>query len=238
MTGKPFALLLSADSHADAAQALQMLNTGARTARAVQQLVLRSGKTLWVRNSAVALRSGGAAVRVGMLVEDIDEGKKAAAQLEHRATHDETTGLINRRQLETLLDRASRSAAEGDRAAVLCLGLDGFRLVNDTLGSSAGDRLLRDVGAAIAAALSSPDLLARLGGDEFAVLRIFNQPFRVGGHDLRIGVSIGSACWPTDGKSSGDLLQSANARCIRQNGWAGIGTPLFPPLCAKRPSPA
>ncbi len=89
-------------------------------------------------------------------------------QLEHAAMHDETTGLPNRRRLETQLLEYGRSSAA--LVATLFIDLDGFKRVNDGLGHHVGDLLLREVGNRLQAAVRSEDLVARYGGDEFVVI--------------------------------------------------------------------
>lgn len=101
-------------------------------------------------------------------------------QLEHAAMHDETTGLANRRFLETLLPDYSR--APETLTAVLFIDLDGFKAVNDSLGHHAGDLLLREVGARLKAVVRHEDLVARYGGDEFVV--VCEVPDSAAAHDV------------------------------------------------------
>jgi diguanylate cyclase (GGDEF)-like protein/PAS domain S-box-containing protein len=102
---------------------------------------------------------------------DVTERKRLEAQLEHRAFHDSLTGLANRHLFR---DRVTHAVSRAQRHpvpfAVLFLDLDGFKLVNDTLGHQAGDGLLRVVAERLAQAIRDHDTPARLGGDEFAVL--------------------------------------------------------------------
>src|SRR5205814_5229724 len=124
------------------------------------------------------------------------------------AFRDQVTGLPNRMAFLQRLERAISRATEGDRAHVLFLDLDRFKLVNDTLGHAAGDELLREIGWRLRGCLGSEDCLARFGGDEFAVLlegagadtvrelatRLLVElamPYRVAGEDVRVGGSIG-----------------------------------------------
>ena len=104
-------------------------------------------------------------------VIDITERKAAEARIAHMAHHDALTDLPNRvlfrqRMADALVQR-SRS---GSLVGALCIDLDNFKLVNDTLGHPIGDRLLQDVAARIERVLRQRDTAARLGGDEFAVL--------------------------------------------------------------------
>ena len=102
---------------------------------------------------------------------DVTERTRAEAQITFLAHHDPLTGLANRtvftQALETALGRIERG---GDGFAVICVDLDGFKLINDTLGHDAGDTLLVNVGRRLQAITRSPDVIARLGGDEFALI--------------------------------------------------------------------
>ena len=109
--------------------------------------------------------------RVLAAVEDITEAIALSRQLEHQATHDSLTGLVNRREfgirLQRLLRRMDREQVEH---AVCYLDLDQFKVINDTCGHAAGDELLCNLGTVLAQQIRSRDTLARLGGDEFGVL--------------------------------------------------------------------
>ncbi|MGY1600807.1 EAL domain-containing protein [Geodermatophilus sp. SYSU D00815] len=148
-------------------------------------------------------------------------------QVKEEARTDELTGLANRR---ALLERARRvvdRAGPSRPAALLLLDLDGFKEVNDSLGHSAGDDLLRQVGPRLQSHLRAGDFLARLGGDEFAVVlpttgrdearalaerlreRLL-QPFTVEGIRLHVGVSIGVSTCPEPATSVQELLRCAD----------------------------
>ena len=229
LVGQPMTVLLGAEQAPDVARALGDIKNGVRSYRIERRLVRRDGASLWVRNSVTVLDYDGKPARLFVLVEDITEGKLATEKLQYQAAHEEVTGLFNRRHFEALLDKAIQTAVQTDgRAALLYLDLDGFKLVNDTLGHAKGDDLLQAVGKALAESVGSAEGLARLGGDEFALLRadcgpdeaaalatkmlnVFQQSFKIGSHELRISASVGVATSPTDGKSAGVLLQNADA---------------------------
>ncbi len=104
-------------------------------------------------------------------VQDITARKQAEAALAHQATHDDLTGLWNRRRMDEELHRVSAHARRyGSDAALLLIDLDGFKAINDRLGHAAGDAFLNAVGASLRSALRESDSCARIGGDEFAVL--------------------------------------------------------------------
>jgi diguanylate cyclase (GGDEF)-like protein len=152
---------------------------------------------------------------------------RAFNEVREQARTDELTGLPNRR---ALLERATAvlaSAGNRSPAALLLLDLDGFKEVNDGLGHSAGDELLRQVGPRLRGGLRPGDLLARLGGDEFAVLlpgtglddaqkcaavlrELLLQPFTVEGVRLHIGGSIGVSTAPVPAATVKELLRCAD----------------------------
>ncbi len=158
--------------------------------------------------------------------------RRAMGRITHLATHDQLTGLPNRHLFNDRLqqiDVASRRYGTG--FAVLCLDLDRFKEVNDTLGHAAGDELLRQVARRLGGDLRKSDTLARLGGDEFAIIQrnaaqpraaemlatrmveLLAQPFDLNGHQAMIGVSIGIAI--SGDSSSEQLLQDADTALYR-----------------------
>jgi diguanylate cyclase (GGDEF)-like protein/PAS domain S-box-containing protein len=130
-----------------------------------------AGGTVWLGGRAVDLRADPDVAGIVVSVYDITARKLAEEELSHQAFHDGLTGLANRslflEHTEQALRRAGRS---GSPPIVLCLDLDGFKDVNDSLGHLAGDELLRAVAARLRNSVRVADTVARLGGDEFAVL--------------------------------------------------------------------
>jgi diguanylate cyclase (GGDEF)-like protein len=152
------------------------------------------------------------------------------ARLEYQALNDELTGLPNRRLMTDRLNQALAVAARNlSGAALLYIDLDGFKLVNDSLGHSVGDMLLAEVAKRFQSRVRESDTLARLGGDEFAIIMggilSKEQPgrlarelletlaalFSIEGHEIRIGASIGISLFPDHGISSVLLLQNADS---------------------------
>ncbi len=176
--------------------------------------------------------------------EDITERRQAEAKISHMALHDSLTNLPNRlffrEQMENRLAHLSRN----HKFAVLCLDLDRFKSVNDTLGHPYGDTLLRQVAGRMNECLREGDTIARLGGDEFAILqgginqptdaialasRLFETvgaPFDLDGHQVVIGVSIGIAIAPTDADDPDQLLKNADMALYRAKA-DGRGTYRF-----------
>jgi diguanylate cyclase (GGDEF)-like protein/PAS domain S-box-containing protein len=159
-------------------------------------------------------------------------------QLAYQAQHDALTGLSNRPLFEDRLQQAIAHARRNDYlVGLLYLDLDQFKQVNDSLGHTAGDALLRQVTERLQGCLREEDTLARLGGDEFAavlpglesphaavmiaeqILEITTAPFTIRGQDVRVTTSIGISLYPTDSHKADELLSMAdNAlyRCKQQ----------------------
>ncbi len=158
--------------------------------------------------------------------------EKAAfeAQLKRQALNDDLTGLPNRRLLTDRLGHAIDVAKrENHQAALLYIDLDGFKLVNDSLGHAIGDLLLQQVAERLRSRVRSSDTLARLGGDEFAVvlegelageqagvvaidlLEMLNPAFIVEAHEITISASIGVSIYPDHGSTPVHLLQQADS---------------------------
>jgi diguanylate cyclase (GGDEF)-like protein len=162
-----------------------------------------------------------------MLIERME----AELEKDHRVRHDSLTGLVNRAGLAAALDRraACVPGAEGEDVAYLFLDLDGFKRVNDTLGHSAGDRLLVEVAARLRSVVSPDDIVARIGGDEFlivtrgdgpararslgeeAIRALAGTPFLFGDEGVDIGVSVGIALSAEHGTAFAGLIDAADA---------------------------
>ncbi len=161
------------------------------------------------------------------------ESQALEALLNHQALHDPLTGLPNRESLARQMDSLLRTMqASNQKCAVLCLGLDGFKEINDSVGHQVGDAALLEVGRRLETAFGGSDITARMGGDEFVVtIAAFNaavaverivlaveriqravsaQPIMFSGHDLSLTASVGVAIYPDDGKNVAELLQAAD----------------------------
>ncbi len=177
---------------------------------------------------------------------DISERKEAQEVINFQAYHDLLTHLPNRALLKDRLNLAITHARRNKRKlAAMFLDLDRFKLVNDTLGHSMGDRLLKAVANRLQSCLRKGDTLSRFGGDEFTlllpevrtrddvvviaekILDRLNEPFVIDGHELFVGASIGIAMYPEAGDSGESLIQNADIAMYHVKGRGKNGYQFF-----------
>lgn len=196
----------------------------------------RDGHWVWVLCRGVAVRdAAGKPLRMSGSLTDITERKSTEERLVHDAFHDALTGLPNRALFADLLARSlARARRRPDyRFAVLFTDLDRFKVVNDSLGHSVGDELLKAITRRIERCVRPGDTVARLGGDEFTILvddigdasdatrvadRIQHelaQPFSLGGNDVFTSASIGIALSASGYSEADDLLRDADIAMYR-----------------------
>ena len=160
--------------------------------------------------------------------EDITDRQRAEERIVHMARHDALTDLPNRTMLRERLEYELKRVKRGECLAVLCLDLDHFKSVNDTLGHPVGDELLKVVAERLRRCIRGPDTIARLGGDEFAIImtgmedptdavslskRIRNsitKPYHLDGHQILTDISIGISLAPIDATEPDQLLKNAD----------------------------
>jgi diguanylate cyclase (GGDEF)-like protein len=190
----------------------------------------------WMHRKMVRTKTG-----LAITLRDISEAKAHESELLRLANEDELTGLPNRHWLVNFLPAAlERAKSDGTMLGLLFVDLDGFKDVNDTLGHSSGDELLRAASLRLKSILRPTDNVVRFGGDEFAVVlepvaretkpvrvaeRIaaaFNQPFDLSRGRSTVGASIGIALYPHDGDDTETLLKNADIAMYSAKG-AGKG---------------
>ncbi|MFO0211583.1 MAG: PAS domain S-box protein, partial [Pseudanabaena sp.] len=211
----------------------------------------KDGTIIWTSENVYAIHDvAGNVLYFEGTVEDITASKIAKAEIEHLAFHDSLTNLPNRVLFRDRLSKALNNAYEKLHSyldqmqevevklippllAVLFLDLDRFKLVNDTMGHAAGDRLLIEVTKRLSEYISESTFLARMGGDEFMIfvsdlqnvesikqfaqliLKSFEVPFFVEEMALYIGTSIGISLYPSDGMDEDTLMKHADTAMFR-----------------------
>jgi diguanylate cyclase (GGDEF)-like protein len=160
--------------------------------------------------------------------EDITERQRAEERIAHMARHDALTDLPNRALLRERLEYELKRVKRGECLAVLCLDLDHFKSVNDTLGHPIGDELLKVVAERLRRCTREHDTIARLGGDEFAIIMTamekpsdaailsrrvrdsITKPYDLDGHQIVADISIGISVAPVDASEPDQLLKNAD----------------------------
>lgn len=173
-----------------------------------------------------------------------------SAAMEHAAMHDPLTGLPNRLLFNDRLQHGISNARRSGRPlALLVLDVDGFKALNDALGHSAGDVVLRETASRLQASVRVSDTVARLGGDEFVIVAVdadpaqaemisakvrqrMEEPMNVDDRLVPVGLSIGQAAFPEDGGEPAQLLRRADSNMYRDkrarkatSGWGGLPDP-------------
>ncbi|MDA4845265.1 sensor domain-containing protein [Hoeflea poritis] len=173
--------------------------------------------------------------------EDTTELQRIQARLAHMAHHDELTNLPNRTFLRERVEAALTARGRNRNFAIMCLDLDRFKNVNDTIGHPMGDKLLQAVAERLRGCVRQSDTIARLGGDEFAILQVspdqpnaatataqricevLSEPFDLDNHQVVIGASVGIAVAPSDGRDPDQLIKNADMALYRaKNDGRGI----------------
>ena len=202
----------------------------------------KDGRIVWVHDEARMFRDerGVPAFSLGVMI-DITEIKRGDEKVAFLTYHDELTGLPSRSMFEELLELSITRAKHHEASvAVICVDIDDFRLVNDSLGRLAGDEVLNVVAGRLREAARETDLVARRSGDTFLLLladleregddveaavaraetaaqRVLDAlalPFRAGGTELYVSASIGISLFPQDGDETGSLLRNAEAAML------------------------
>jgi diguanylate cyclase (GGDEF)-like protein/PAS domain S-box-containing protein len=180
---------------------------------------------------------------------DITERKRAEEQIRQLAYHDSLTGLPNRLLFRDRLNLAlahARREGHGGLALVF-MDIDRFKVINDSLGHSRGDRLIQEVGKRLRAAVREADTVARLGGDEFTLLlpgvedavsaarvaqkalQALRPPIAIDDHELFVTASMGLSLCPADGRDAETLLKNADVAMYRAKDLGGDRYELFTP---------
>ncbi len=206
-----------------------------RAAKSVRPMLLirRDGHELYVESTSAPIRDGyGQVVGAVLVFHDVSESRELNRKLSYHASHDLLTGLVNRREFESRLERALKSAKAREASYALCfLDLDQFKMINDSCGHAAGDALLGQVGALLKSKVRWRDTLSRLGGDEFGVLlesctldeamrtaevlreAVRNFRFTWEERVFRLGASIGVVPITADNEDVAGIISAADSAC-------------------------
>jgi diguanylate cyclase (GGDEF)-like protein/PAS domain S-box-containing protein len=197
-------------------------------------LVNRRGQEISIQDSAAPIRDrSGRLIGVVMVFHDVSQERRLQRALTYQATHDALTGLMNRREFERRLNDVLQTvrADESSTHVLMYLDLDQFKVVNDTCGHQAGDRLLKQITSVLQTRIRTTDTLARLGGDEFGVLlqdctlemagriaenlRQAIRDFRFVWQDrvMNVGVSIGLAEVNALAETPASVMSAADVAC-------------------------
>ncbi len=187
----------------------------------------------WTSINAVR-NDAGHIVEYVLIASDITERKRAEERLNYQANYDALTNLPNRTLfVDRLRQSMSRARREGTNLALLFIDLDRFKNINDSMGHTAGDKLLVAVADALRTCVRESDTIARFGGDEFAVilspiygsknagtvaqtlLKVLARPITIDSYDCLVGGSIGISVFPGDGETPDDLIRNADAAMYR-----------------------
>ena len=196
-------------------------------------LTSRNGQSIAIQDSASPIRDRlGKIIGAVIVFHDVTKERRLKRALAYQASHDALTGLINRREFDNRLHEAVQAARQsGAHYALLYVDLDQFKLVNDTCGHPAGDRLIRDITGLLQTRVRASDTIARLGGDEFGVLlenctleqagviaesvrqAVRDYRFVWGSASLSVGASIGVVEIGTETESAASVLSAADIAC-------------------------
>ncbi|MEO5898623.1 MAG: PAS domain S-box protein, partial [Ilumatobacteraceae bacterium] len=212
---------------------LARVGAGHDTHEDERRYVRPDGGLVWVLSNVTLIRDEhGAPQYYFSQLQDITTRKQMELDLAHQALHDSLTGLANRALLtDRLTAGLTRSRRRGARIGVIFIDIDQFKIVNDSLGHSTGDELLRDAAGRIAGAIRASDTVARFGGDEFVVvcddirpedtrgvaeriLHALNLPWQIGSKHLHVTASLGIAI-ADETSTPESLLRDSDAAMYR-----------------------
>ncbi len=203
-----------------------------------REWIMEDGRTI---QSVITVLPDGSNISIHA---DVTEDRKAAERIAYLAHHDPLTGLPNRISLRERIDAALAACKPDEQIALVHLNLDRFKSINNTLGVSAGDKILRQVAERIRMSAGG-NVLARLGSDEFAILqsgrqqpwnvtaladqirRELSEPFFRGDKAVELSVSMGIAISPQDGTETDTLLKHAGVALSHAKSSGGKGERFF-----------
>ncbi len=230
LVGNSILEMIAPDDRQDSRNRIDLLIAGAVPSYQVEQRISqKDGSARWLRLSISGFEGQENQTALAILCEDISEQMSARETLIHQATHDLLTGLPNRRAFEANVTASIRQARSSSKPMALAyIDIDGFKVINDSLGHSTGDRLLVRLAERLARFVPQGAMLAHVGGDEFAVIlkepdepdvviarvdrmiRALENPFVFDSQELFISASAGISFYPWDGSDTDSLMQHAD----------------------------
>lgn len=229
--GRNLTLLNGEDQDQSGLDIIRLAIHQRQSGQAILRNYRKDGTLFWNKLNIAPLKNDlGEVTHFVGIIDDITEFKTYQTQLEYQATCDELTGLTNRNLLNDRLDQAIKGAQRYQKGVcIFFLDLDNFKVINDTMGHSAGDELLKVIAKRLQSCARSEDTIARYGGDEFVLIfpqiarmedaaliaeRLIAeiaQPMQIKGHNFQGTTSIGISFYPQDGQDKETLLQHADA---------------------------
>jgi diguanylate cyclase (GGDEF)-like protein/PAS domain S-box-containing protein len=231
LLGMPIVSLSDEAQREETIRGLRMVSEGEVTSYRSECCLIRKDRSpVWLRCCSSRVD-----FHIRISIENITAEVAARERLAWHAMHDTLTGLPNRARFEEALRSAIQKADPGaPEVALICLDLEGFKVINKSMGRAAGDEILRQVADRLRRSLEEPDLLtgcllARISGDKFGVivrgadntegparvaerlLAVFATPFQLQESEVPLSANAGISRFPTDGQNTDVLLQSANA---------------------------
>lgn len=217
-----------------------------------------SDKTTPIRAFFKAIRNTDEEIIGGVgILEDFTERRLSEQQIQYHTTYDALTGLPNRRLLMSQLDNEiSRATRHGRYGALIFLDLDNFKTINDSLGHSVGDKLLKLISKRLTDNVRQEDCVARMGGDEFIIIlteldsdldgavekarkgaekirEYLSVPCKIEGYEMHITPSIGVSLFPKPDKGTDDILKQADAAMYKAKGAGSNEIRFFLPSMQK-----
>ncbi len=207
------------------------------------RLRTKNGQYIWILGRGkVLFDENGDPVRMAGSHTDISQRKGFERRIQQLAFYDSLTGLPNRAMFEDNLEESIKQAVEeGETGAVIVIGLDNFKVINDTYGRVVGDMLLQEVASLLRMFLRKDDIVSRSGGDEFAILyrkvegilpltdftnaiiEAFRRPWIIDQRQLYSTISVGIALYPRDGKDAETVIRNVHSaiHCVKEEGRDG-----------------
>jgi diguanylate cyclase (GGDEF)-like protein/PAS domain S-box-containing protein len=236
--GESIFTIMPAELYHERSHIWQMILSGEQLQYFETTRIRKDGKKIYVTiTTSPLLNTNEEIIGNSVIARDVTERREMEETIRHQAHYDSLTDLPNRQLFMDLLSlELVKAQRNGKKVALLFMDLNGFKLVNDTLGHSCGDRLLQQVARRLKTSIRASDTAARLGGDEFTVLMpdltktddvdivlgkilgVFETPFMLDGVATEVTTSIGISIFPDNGDFSDELMKKADTAMYEAKG--------------------